>query len=437
MISRRQFLKVSSAFAAINFLPSRAWANSPNGRVCIAFIGLGQMGKQDLQRIASHPKVQVVGLCDVDRIHLQEAAATHPDAATYVDYRQMLADLGDRVDAVVIATPDHTHAPASMDALTRKKHVYCEKPLAHNISEAYAMFDLAKKYDLTTQMGIHVHSSISYRTAVEVIRSGVIGRISSAYLWSDKSWGYDGSPYKGSDPVPETLNWDLWLGTAAARPFLKDKYHPNQWRKLLDFGTGTLGDMGVHIFDTPIAAMDLGFAKSVKATCREPNRFFHPRENIFEYKFDGTCHTADEVTLTWFDGTHAPSVAEAHSPDLQLPEGKSLPRQGAMFVGEDGNRVLLPHIGGPQFLPRSLVQNLEKPQLEPVNHYHLWVDAILGKAKTNAGFDYAHKLTTNVLLGVVGSRFPEKTLEWSGEAMRFTNHEDANQFVAREYRTGF
>lgn len=437
MISRRQFLKASSALAAINLLPSHAWANSPNGKVCVAFIGLGAMGGGDLKRISSHPKVQVVGLCDVDSAHLQKAAAKHPDAATFVDYRKMLADLGDKVDAVVVATPDHTHAPASMEAMSRKKHIYCEKPLTHGIAEAYKMNAMAQKYDLTTQMGIQMHSRIGYRMAVEAIRSGLIGKISKTYAWSHKSWGYDGAPYQGSDPVPDSLNWDLWLGPASARPYLKGKYHPGQWRKLLDFGCGTLGDMGVHMIDTPLTAMDLGMVKSVKATCREPNRFSHPSKYMCEYKFEGSAYTTDEVTFTWFDGNFAPSVAKTDNPDLQLPAGRSLPKQGAMFIGEGGNRILLPHAGGPQFLPRSLVRNFEKPKLEAIDHYHVWVDAILGKAKTNAGFDYAHKLTTDVLLGVVASRFPGKTLEWSGEKMRFTNHDQANLFVARDYETGY
>jgi predicted dehydrogenase len=436
-IKRREFIKASSAFAGIQLLPSLARAQSPNRKIGVAQIGIGGMGTRDLATVAGHPMVEIVGLCDVDRTRLDKVAGKHPQATCYQDYREMLSALGDKLDAVVVSTPDHTHAPAAMAAMEGKKHIYCQKPLTHDIAESYQMAALAREYQLTTQMGIQIHSGISYRTAVEAVRSGVIGKISKVYVWSGKDWGYDGPPYEGSDPVPETLDWNLWLGTAPERPYLEGKYHPNNWRKILDFGCGTLGDMGVHIFDTPIKALELGFATSVKTTCREPNGFSHPNANVIEYTFNGTRHTTNEITFTWFDGKASPAKAGTTNPDLQLPDDRKLPGQGAMFIGEEGKRILLPHVGGPQFLPRELTEAFEKPKLEPIDHYHLWVDSILGKAECNAGFDYAHLLTTNVLLGVVGSHFPGKLLEWDGGKMRFTNHEAANKYVTRDYRPGF
>lgn len=444
--SRRKFIKNSAAFstfsalstlAGINFLPARAWSKSPNEKLAVVQIGMGVMGENDLETVARHPQVQIVGLCDVDRTRLDRFAAIYPDAMTHQDYRELLSALGDKVDAVVISTPDHSHAPIALDALGRKKHVYCQKPLSHTISESYAMNDLAAKHQLTTQMGIQVHSGIAYRTAVEAVRSGIIGRISKVYVWSGKVWGYDGLPYAGEDPVPESLDWNLWLGTAPEHPYLKDKYHPENWRKIIDFGCGTLGDMGVHIFDTPIQALDLGFATSVQTVCRAPNGFSHPEKNIIEYRFSGTRYTTDEVTFIWLDGDYATSLKETANPDLQLPEDKKLPGQGAMFIGENGKRILLPHVGGPQFLPRSLTEAFTKPELDKLDHYHLWVDSILGNATCNAGFDYAHRLTTNVLLGIVGSHFPGKILAWDGLKMRFTNHEPANRLLAHTYRRSF
>ncbi len=436
-LSRREFIKASTAFAGINFLPASAWSNSPNSKVCVAQIGMGTMGSNDLTTVSRHPNVQIVGLCEVDANILGKHASKFPDATAHRDYRELLHSLGDTVDAVVVSVPDHSHAPIAMAAMKQNKHIYCQKPLTHTIGESYKMHDLATEQQVVTQMGIQIHSGIAYRTAVEAIRSGIIGRISKVYTWSSKDWGYDGSPYQGSDPVPDTLDWNLWLGTAPQRPYLEGKYHPNEWRKILDFGCGTLGDMGVHIFDTPMKALGLQFAKSVKATCREPNGFSHPEDNIIKYTFPGTKYTSDEVQFTWFDGDHAPHKSGIAYPDLQLPDDRELPGQGAMFIGEEGKRILLPHSGGTQFLPRSLTADFTKPSLEKLNHYHLWVDSILGKAECNADFDYAHVLTINTLLGVVAAQFPETLLEWDGESRRFTNFEQANDLLARKYRKGF
>ncbi len=435
--SRREFIKVSAAFAGVNFLSSQAWANSPNSKICVAQIGMGGMGSNDLESVANHPQVQIVGLCEVDADRLGKFSPQFPDAMTHSDYRELLAALGDKVDAVVISVPDHSHAPVAMAAMKQNKHVYCQKPLTHDIAESYALHDLAAKQQIVTQMGIQIHSGIAYRTAVEAVRSGIIGRISKVYTWSGKDWGYDGPPYTGSDPIPAGFDWSLWLGTAPERPYLEGKYHPNEWRKILDFGCGTLGDMGVHIFDTPMTALGLQFAKTVKATCREPNGFSHPEDNIIEYTFSGTRYTSDEVQVTWFDGDYAPQKSGITNPDLQLPDDRKLPGQGAMFIGDEGKRILLPHSGGPQFLPRSLTADCTKPKLEKLNHYHLWVDAILGKAQCNAPFSYAHMLTINTLLGVVAAQFPEKVLEWDGESRRFTNFEQANDLLAGKYRKGF
>ena len=273
--------------------------------------------------------------------------------------------------------------------------------------------------------------------AVEFLQSGMIGKITRIYSWSNKGWGDDAPAYTGEDPVPEGLDWDLWLGSAPARPFLTGKYHPGQWRKILDFGCGTLGDMGVHILDIPYTALRLGYPRSVKVNCREPNHFSHPTKNIVDFEFPGTAYTAGPLKLTWFDGGYAPVSVPQENPDLQLEDGKALPRQGSMFIGEDGKRMLVPHGSGPQPLPRKLLANIEKPVLKPANHYHEWVDASVGKGTCSADFEYAAYLTTGILMGVLGNRFPGKTLEWNFEKKRFYKNRAANKRLSRNYRKGF
>ena len=443
-INRRNFLKTSAVFAGWSILPTGAWSNPLNSRFCTAHIGVGGMGGRDLGQVSRHPNVQVVGLADVDRTILNQVGVNSAggnrfgDAARFTDYREMLRTLGDKVDGVVISTPDHTHYPATLMAMNLGKAVYCQKPLTHEIAEAYELAALAKEKGLVTQMGIQLHSSNANRMTVDLLQQGIIGKVSKVYVWSNKNWGSDdASAYTGSDPVPETLDWNLWLGSAPAHPYLNGNYHPGQWRKHFDFGCGTLGDMGIHIIDTPYSALNLSAPHSVKVTCRESNHVSHPTKNIVELKFPGTKHTTNSLQMTWFDGADAPKTAGQTNPDLQLEAGKKLPSQGAMYIGEDGHRLLMPHSSGPQPLPRSLLGGVVKPQLKPVNHYHQWVDAGMDNGTCSAPFEYAGPLTSTVLLGVVGNRFPEQTLQWDGDAMRFTNNEAANQLVSRTHRTGY
>lgn len=439
-VTRRRFIKTASAFAGWSILPSGAWSNPPNSRFCTAHIGLGGQGTTDLKNIVNHALVQVVGLADVDKNNLEKEKIKNlnlTDAAHYSDYREMLDTLGDRIDGVVISTPDHTHFPAAKMAMNLGKAVYLQKPLTHEIAEAYELRKLAQEKNLVTQMGIQIHSSDAYRTAVSFLQQGMIGKVNRVYTWCHKSWGHDGPAYKGSDPVPENLDWNLYLGSAPERPYLKGKYHPNQWRKILDFGCGTLGDMGIHIFDTPCKALKLGYPSSVKATCREPNGFSHPSRAIVEYEFPGTEYTTETLKMSWHDGADSLEKTGGDNPDLQLEEGKTLPGAGAMFIGEDGKRMLLEHVAAPQPLPRELLKSITKPDLEPADHYHQWVDAAMGKGSCSADFEYSTPLSVVNLLGVVGSRFPGKALQWDAEGMRFSNHDEATKLVHRTYRTDY
>lgn len=431
-IKRRDFLKTGIVLAAGGLWPQFSYSASPNGKLRTAHIGVGGMGAGDLSSVSSHKMVEVAALCDVDSSRLKEAHNKHPHAKTFSDYRELFAEMADSFDAVVVSTPDHTHAPAAMTALNHNKPVYCQKPLTHEVFEARQLRLVSEKKRLPTQMGIQVHSGAVYRRAVAMIQSGVIGKVSQVHAWSSKNWGYDGGPFKNTSDPPGNLAWDLWLGTAKERPYVPGVYHAAQWRKLIDFGTGTLGDMGVHIFDTPYAALELTAPKWAKTTCRKPTGVGHPERNIVQYGFPGTKHTTDMMIWTWYDGSYAPPKAE----EVGLPKGVELPDQGSLFIGEEG-QMLLPHVSEAQLFPQEKFKDYKRPQVENGNHYHQWVDACLGKGETSASFSYGGPLTESLLLGVVANRFPDQTLVWDAEKLQVTNLPEASALIKREYREGF
>jgi len=264
------------------------------------------------------------------------------------------------------------------------------------------------------------------------------------YAWSPKNWGYDGPAPKGQDPVPAHFDWNLWLGTSPERPFKEKVYHPGNWRKLVDYGCGTLGDMGVHIFDTPYNALALDVPMTIINKCRKPNGFGYPENNQVTYIFPGTEYTAETLTWIWSDGPGAPSSNK----DLKLPKREELPLQGAMFIGENG-RLLLPHF---MELPRHIVdgeyQEIDVLKYDPYGtlgttkndyerdapkHYHQFVDACLGNDQVSAPFSYSARLTETILLGVIAGRFPNKTLHWDSEKALF-KEEEANAFLTGSYR---
>ncbi|MEK9612880.1 MAG: Gfo/Idh/MocA family oxidoreductase [Flavobacteriaceae bacterium] len=444
-MKKRDFLKTSAALASATLLPSSLLALTKNEqKLRTAHIGVGGMGAADLESISSHPQVEVVALCDVDTKNLHSAHSKHPNAKTYSDYRVLLKEMSADIDAVVVSTPDHTHAPASILSMEMNKPVYCQKPLTHFVSEAREMRKIAEEKNLVTQMGIQVHSFYDYKLATVLIQSGIIGKVHTVRAWSPKNWGYDGPIPKGEDAVPDHLDWNLWLGTSPERPFKETYYHPGNWRKLVDYGCGTLGDMGVHIFDTPYNALALDVPMTIQNKCRKPNNYGYPENNSVTYTFPGTDYTTDTLTWIWSDGPGAPK----NHKDLKLPNKEKLPLQGAMFIGEKG-RLLLPHF---MELPRHIVegeyQEIDIKKYDPTNalgnnkndyerdapkHYHQFVDACLGKDKASAPFSYSARLTETILLGVIAGRFPNKILHWDSENARF-NEEEANQYLSGAYR---
>ena len=294
------------------------------------------------------------------------------------------------------------------------------------------MTRVAQQKGLVTQMGIQIHSEREYRLAVQLVQDGVIGKIKEVHSWSNKKWGDPNPRPAWSDPPPASLNWDLWLGVVSERPFIGENYyHPANWRKRLDFGTGTFGDMGCHIYDPVFKALELTAPISLRSEGPTPNAFNWANNATIHYLFPGTKFTEGKtVKVTWYDGDRRPSQ------DVQtLLEGDRLPEQGSIFVGTNGV-LLLPHVAKPQLYPDSQFKNFAFPKLPPQNHWTQFAEACCGNGKTSAGFEYSGPLTETVLLGGVATRFPKTDLEWDASNLKF-NLAEASQLLRRKYRKGW
>jgi predicted dehydrogenase len=428
-LSRRRFLELSGAgTAGLALGPERAGARSGRGKIRHAVVGCGGMGGADMNAIASHPDVQIVALCDVDQKNLENASKKFPNAKTFRDYRKMFAEVSDEIDSVNVGTPDHIHAAAAMTALNKGKHVYCQKPLTHDVTEARRLAEVARSRKLVTQMGIQVHSAREYRMAVRLIHDGAIGRVKEVHSWSGKKWGYDGKRPEGEDPVPANLDWDLWLGTAPYRPFKKGLYHPGNWRKWTDFGCGTMGDMAIHILDPMAGALALTQPKTILSESDVPPPESFATKNIVKYVFPGTKYSVDPLPLTWYDGDALPSTKG-------WPLEK-LHDQGSMMVGEKGF-LYLPHVQMPQLLPAENFKDFVMPDVKGENHWHQFVNAAKGEGTTSANFDYAGPLTEFVLLGVLANRVPGKLLAWNAADLKLEGSPEASALLRRTYRKGW
>ena len=433
--TRRAFLKnLGAAAIAAPFLTRHLLALPPSRTIRHASFGAGGMAWADLTQIANCPNVEIVAICDVDLHRTIEARKRFPKAKIYQDWRELLDKEAKNIDSVNVSTPDHMHAPIGVSAMQLGKHVYGQKPLAHDIYEVRRMAEIARKKKVITQMGIQIHSQVYYRIAVRMVQDGTIGKIKEVHSWCNKTpWGDMSAKPERTDPVPADFDWNLWLGVCADRPFIGDHYyHPGSWRKRLDFGTGTLGDMGCHIFDPLFEALDLAAPISIRSEGPAPNQWNWAIDGKVIYTFAQTRLTAAKtLPITWYDGASKPA-AEI----IALLEGEAVPTSGSMLIGTEGV-ILVPHGDArPALYPTEKFKDFKLPQVKGAKHWEQFINACRGEDKTTADFDYASPLTEAILLGGIASRFPQTTLDWNSRKMKFSLKE-ANPFVRRDYRRGW
>jgi len=409
----------------------------PSEKLNIAGIGVGGQGGGDLNAVSSQ---NIVALCDVDWGHAAGTFRRYPKAQKYRDFRKMLDKEEKNIDAVIVATPDHIHAVASMAAIKRGKHVYCEKPLTHSVYEARMLAEAAREHKVATQMGNQGQASEGTRLMCEYIWDGAIGPVREVHVWTDRPlrglnsvyWPQGVDRPQDTPKVPDGLDWDLWLGPAPKRPY-HPAYVPFKWRGWWDFGTGALGDIGCHSLDPVFRALKLGAPTSVEASCTLVNKETYPVASVVRYQF-GARGDMPPVKVIWYDGGMRPA-----RPD-ELEDGRRLGTGGHLFVGDKGKML------GDRLIPESRRKEYGKPpQMIPRSpgHHIEWIEACKGGKPAGSNFDHAGPLAEAVLLGNVALRpeMKEKMnrtkLLWDGPNLKITNVPEANEFLRRDYRDGW
>ena len=438
--SRRAFLKSSAAAAAATIVPRHVLGRGftpPSDKLAVAGIGVGGMGAANLKELETEA---IVALCDVDPGYAAPTVKRYPGARFYTDFRVLL-EKEKGLDAVVIATPDHTHAVITMAALRAGKHVYTQKPLTHDVWEARHLALAAKASKLTTQMGIQGHSGEGIRLVVEWIRAGLIGEVREVDAWCDLSyypWGHAYWSSKwGERPAdrpaaPAGLDWDLWIGPAPFRPY-HPAYHPLVWRCWWDFGVGMMGDRGAHTLDAAVWALDLDAPETVEATSTGLNAETHPLAAVVTYRFPARGGRPP-VKLTWYEGLRAPR------PEA-LEDGRKMPEEGGLvFKGAKGVILCGVYADSPRLVPESLMREARRPERSiprvEGSHEQDWARACKRREKAGAAFEYAGPLTEICLLGNVAKKLDAR-IAWDAAALRVTNVPEAEALIRRPHRAGW
>ena len=441
-LPRRRFLTTSAAAATIQIVPRHVLGGPgqtpPSEKLNIAGIGFGGMGFGNLRNSENE---HIAALCDVDHNYAKRGFDRYKQAKRFTDYQELMASDVD-FDAVIIAPPDHTHAVISTAAMRAGKHVYCQKPLTHDVYESRVLARLAAETGLTTQLGIQGHSGEGRMQISEWIWSGAIGTIEEVDAWCSLSYAPHGHtwwssplsdrPDKGQS-LPAGLDWDTWIGPAPMRPY-HSCYHPKVWRCWWDFGCGMMGDRGVHTFDPIVSALKLGAPDSIEATVEGGNMEVHPAKAVVTYHFPKR-DSSPPLKLTWYEGQEPPRPEE-------LEKGRALPREGGVIFKGDKGTILCGVYGqNPQLIPETAMKAFNPPArtIERVKggHEQDWIRACKAGKPAGAHFGYGGPLTEITLLGNVAKRFPGKKLLWNNDKLRITNHEEANKWVKRPYRDGW
>jgi predicted dehydrogenase len=438
--SRRRFLRdtsIATASAVVGF-PALLRSASPNEKLNIAVIGCGGRGGSNLAEVSSE---NIVALCDVNERLLDAAAAKHPKARKFIDYRKLYDEVKD-FDAVVVSCAEHTHAFATLPALQLGKHVYCEKPLTHSIWEARIITEAARRAKVATQMGTQIHASANYRRVVELVQSGAIGPVRETHVWVGRAWGLQSDEAakrnkdivrvterpKEASPVPAGLHWDLWLGPAPERPFHEVYFPGPKWYRWWDFGGGTMSDLGSHWNDLPFWALKLQTPLTIEASGPPPNSELAPASMTATYEY-GPRGSMPAVKLVWHQGEEKPAL---------LREGK-IPKwdSGVLFIGDGG--ILLADYAKHILLPEEKFKDLTRPpeSIPPsLGHHKEWIHACKTGAPTTCAFDYSGPLTEANHLGNVAHRAGKK-LKWNASKLEASNAPEAAQYIRREYRKGW
>ncbi len=440
-LRRRDFVKQAAVGAAATFIaPSIVRGRNLNDKLNVAIIGCGGRGAANLEGVAAEGE-NIVALCDVNQNNLGAAAAKYPRASKFTDFRRVF-ERAQEFDAVVVSTCEHTHAFATLPALQLGKHVYCEKPLTHNVYEARLVRRAAAQAKVATQMGTQIHAGDNYRRVVELVEAGAVGPVREVHVWVSRAWGRQ-SPEEAAkhgdivsiqdrpttgEPIPSWLDWDLWLGPAPERPF-HGVYVPGpKWYRWWDFGNGTMSDLGSHWIDLPFWALKLDQPLSIEAEGPAPHAELAPASMQVTYEY-GQRGSLPPVRLTWYQGTNKPAI---------LGEGR-IPAwdSGVLFVGDRG--LLLSDYSKHALLPADQFVGFRPPDPSipsSPGHYKEWLSACKTGAPTTCNFEYAGRLTEANHLGNVAFR-AGKRLEWDSENLRVTNAPEANAWIRREYRQGW
>ena len=425
--SRRAFLRTAAAAGAALPLihPHVACADAAAGPLRIGGIGVGGKGWSDIIETTKE-NAELVAICDIDAGRLAKAADRFPNAKKFNDWRKLLEM--DELDAVTVSTPDHTHAPATITAIRRGLHVYCQKPLTHSVWEARQIGLAAKEHNVVTQMGTQGHSSAEKRMVVQLLRRKAVGNVTQIHIWTNRPIWPQGLDRPPSKPVPNGIDWQQWIGVAPFREY-HDHLHPFSWRGWLDFGTGAMGDIGCHALAAVWDGLTMTAPTQVWSDGEAPNGETFPKAGVIHYDFPATEYSGGPFELTWYDGGNLP----ARELFPFMPADWEMPNNGCLVVGDGGS------IYGPRLYPQEKFAAYEYPIVESDDHYMQWTNACLDRSRTTVTpfATFSCPLTEAVLLGNVALFYPNQKLQWDAVGLKFPNHLQADQHLRRAYRDGW